>query len=116
MHPKSFPVNGVFCAQSQKFSPSKVLPYTVTVSQEQTNTEIPSNSNSPVLDDTSSDAFLYDSATEVPNTVQNNAASSDSIREQNVTELTVVETLPAPPTSRYPHRESQGHLIVTCNI
>ena len=29
MHRKSFPVNGVFCAQPQKFSPLKVLPYTV---------------------------------------------------------------------------------------
>ena len=26
---ESFPVNGVFCAQPRKFSPSKVLPYTV---------------------------------------------------------------------------------------
>ena len=30
MHRESFPVNGVFCAQLRKFSPSKVLPYTVT--------------------------------------------------------------------------------------
>ena len=29
MHCESFPVNSVFCAQLQKFSPSKVLPYTV---------------------------------------------------------------------------------------
>ena len=29
MHRESFPVNGVFCAQPQKFSPSKVLLYTV---------------------------------------------------------------------------------------
>ena len=29
MHRESFPVNGVFCAQPRKFSPSKVLPYTV---------------------------------------------------------------------------------------
>ena len=29
MHRKSFPVNNVFCAQLQKFSHSKVLPYTV---------------------------------------------------------------------------------------
>ena len=29
MHRKSFPVNSVLCAQPQKFSPSKVLPYTV---------------------------------------------------------------------------------------
>ena len=29
MHRESFPVNSVFCAQPQKFSPSKVLPYTV---------------------------------------------------------------------------------------
>ena len=29
MHCESFPVNGVFCAQPQKFSPSKVLLYTV---------------------------------------------------------------------------------------
>ena len=28
MHRESFPVNGVFCAQPRKFSPSKVLPYT----------------------------------------------------------------------------------------
>ena len=60
----------------------------ITVSREQTNTEIPSNSNSPVLDDTS----------------RYNAASSDSITEQNVAELIIVETLPAPPTSHYPHR------------
>ena len=31
MHRESFPVNGVFCAQSRKFSPSKVLPYTVCI-------------------------------------------------------------------------------------
>ena len=31
MHRKSFPVNGVFCAQPREFSPSKVLPYTVQV-------------------------------------------------------------------------------------
>ena len=30
MHHKNFPVNSVFCAQPQKFSPLKVLPYTVT--------------------------------------------------------------------------------------
>ena len=35
----------------------------ITVSREQTNTEIPSNSDSPVLDDIPSDAFLYRSAT-----------------------------------------------------
>ena len=29
MHRKSFPVNRVFCAQLQKFSPLTVLPYTV---------------------------------------------------------------------------------------
>ena len=29
MHCEIFPVNGVFCAKPQKFSPSKVLPYTV---------------------------------------------------------------------------------------
>ena len=29
MHRESFPVNSVFCAQPQKFSQSKVLPYTV---------------------------------------------------------------------------------------
>ena len=29
MHRESFPVNGVFCAHPRKFSPSKVLPYTV---------------------------------------------------------------------------------------
>ena len=29
MHRKNFPVNSVFCAQPRKFSPSKVLPYTV---------------------------------------------------------------------------------------
>ena len=29
MQRESFPVNGVFCAQPRKFSPSKVLPYTV---------------------------------------------------------------------------------------
>ena len=29
MHRESFPVNSVFCAQPRKFSPSKVLPYTV---------------------------------------------------------------------------------------
>ena len=29
VHRESFPVNGVFCAQPRKFSPSKVLPYTV---------------------------------------------------------------------------------------
>ena len=61
----------------------------ITVSREQTNTEIPSDSNSPVLDDIPSDAFLYHSATEVPNTVQNNADSSDSITEQNVTTCTI---------------------------
>ena len=32
MHRESFPVNGVFCAQPRKFSPSKVLPYTVLLS------------------------------------------------------------------------------------
>ena len=56
-----------------------------------------------MLDDTSSDAFLYDSATEPPRTVQCDAASSDSITEQNVTEPNV-KTSPVPPTSRYPHR------------
>ena len=30
MHRESFPVNSVFCAQPQKFSPSKVLPSPVT--------------------------------------------------------------------------------------
>ena len=29
MHRESFPVNSVYCAQPRKFSPSKVLPYTV---------------------------------------------------------------------------------------
>ena len=29
MHRESFPVNSVFCAQPRKFSPSKVLPYTI---------------------------------------------------------------------------------------
>ena len=29
MHRESFPVNGMFCAKPRKFSPSKVLPYTV---------------------------------------------------------------------------------------
>ena len=29
MHRKNFPVNSAFCAQPRKFSPSKVLPYTV---------------------------------------------------------------------------------------
>ena len=29
MHRKNFPVNSAFCAQMRKFSPSKVLPYTV---------------------------------------------------------------------------------------
>ena len=31
MHCESFPLNGVFCAQPRKFSPSKVLLYTVLV-------------------------------------------------------------------------------------
>ena len=31
MHRESFPVNSVFCAQLRKFSPSKVLPYTVVI-------------------------------------------------------------------------------------
>ena len=56
-----------------------------------------------MLDDTSSDAFLYDSATDTPRTVQCDAASSDSITEQNITEPNV-ETSTVPPTSRYPHR------------
>ena len=75
----------------------------ISVSPEPTNAETPINSNSPVLDDTSSDAFLYDSATDTPRTVQCDAASSDSITEQNVTESNV-ETSTVPPTSRYPHR------------
>ena len=29
MHCENFPVNSAFCAQPRKFSPSKVLPYTV---------------------------------------------------------------------------------------
>ena len=74
----------------------------ILVSPEPTNAEIPINCNSPVLDDTSSDAFLYDSATEIPRTVQCDTASSDSITEQNVTKPNV-ETSPVPPTSRYPH-------------
>ena len=31
VHRKSFPVNGMFCAQSRKFFPSKVLPYMVAI-------------------------------------------------------------------------------------
>ena len=73
------------------------------VSPKPTNTETPSNSHSPVLDDTSSDVFLNDSATDTPHTVQCDAISSDLITEQNVTEPNF-ETLPVPPTTWYPHR------------
>ena len=86
----------------------------ISVSPEPTIAEIPINSNSPVLDDTSSDAFLYDSATETPRTVQCDAASSDSITDrmlpsrmsrlhQYLQHLVVLIELPS-------------HLIVTCNI
>ena len=55
--------------------------------------------------DSASDAFMFDSATEVsPPEGQSDTAPSDSTIEHNATETSAVETVPVPPISCYPQR------------